>query len=186
MKFNTYETWFGVVEKTGAMLGPIGMETFVGAICRVDGIPTLASSYWGCGATPGFRLGLGLGASTGLSIVIVYGTQFFVDVHGLDIGGPSVNIAVEDKLGDLGTLGKISQAEFTALKAFAGLGKGAKATIKESVIMNIVNNIMNGVSLASGNKPVGFSIDIPFAGVGLELSASWIVGYTLELQALMT
>jgi hypothetical protein len=186
MNINANETWFGVVEKTGAMLGPIGLETIVGAICRVDGLPTLGSSYWGCGATPGVRLGLGLGASVGLSIVIVLGTQFYIDLHGLDIGGPSINIAVEEKMAAKPIFGNVSKAEFAALKAFAGLGQGVGATIKESVIMNIVNNIMNGIAMASGNKPIGFAIDIPYAGYGLEISACWTVEYRLELQALRT
>lgn len=185
MNYSANQVWFGSAIKVGGMLGPVGFETLVGSICRVDEL-AVASNYWAFGATPGVRLGLGLGGSVGLTVVIVIGTQFFIDLHNLDIGGPGINIAIDDKLGNLGSALKVSKAEFDALKTYVGVAKnGSKlATIREGTIMNIVNNIMNGISSANGSVPVGFALDVPFAGAGLELSAFWTVAYKLELNGL--
>ena len=185
MNFQPNNTWVGVAIKEGGIIGALGLETLEGSICRLDSLGS-ASAYWACFATLGIRIGFGLGGAAGLTLIIVHGTQFFIDVHNMDIGGPNVTIAIEDRIGNVGAARSIDKAAWASLKAFAGVAEnaGKLSQVKESVIMNIVNNIMNSVSWASGSLPFGLAIDIPFAGAGLELSAYWTIEYRLQLKGL--
>jgi hypothetical protein len=173
MNISPGKVWVGVVAKGGATLFIIGAETLQGTIARLDQINDL-STYWYCKAL-GFRIGPGLGASGGLSLIIVINTQLFGDLHGLDLGGFGLTFAFTDKFGKV----PMSIEEFEVLKAF---GKSAQWSSKKNpgnTVTNFVNNILNGVT--SNGQPTGFVIDIPFAGAGLELSAVWTFHYKLEM-----
>jgi hypothetical protein len=168
-----HEMWVGGLTKVGATLAVIGAETIQGTIVRADSI-SHASAYFYCKAL-GIRMGLGLGASAGVSAIFVFNTQLFGDLQGLDLGGPSITIAFTEKFGKI-PLGK---EEYEIYKM---LGKGinlANDANKANMLTNRMNTMMSLVTAGSG--PTGLVIDIPYAGIGLELSAVWAFHYKLEL-----
>lgn len=171
--------WVGSVVKYGGMLAVVGLETLDGTIARLDAIKANnGNAVWYCNATPGIRLGLGLGGSVGVSIIIVLNTQFYIDLHGLDIGGPGINIAFEEKFGKI----PLSKNEY---KAFEAMAKGVMNMKNSNLLTNAANAIINAINYA-GSGPVAFMFDIPGAGAGLELSAVYTIEYKLQLQALST
>lgn len=172
-----YKIWVGSVLKYGGMLAVVGLESLDGSITRLDTLKSGNSgSPWYCYATPGVRLGLGLGGSVGVSIIVVLNTQFYVDLHGLDIGGPGLNIAFEDRFGKI----PLSENEY---KAFEAMAKGAMNMNQYNGVTNIANAVINGLNY-SGSGPLAFMFDVPGAGTGLELSAVYTLEYRLQLKAL--
>ena len=179
IQISDYQVWTGLVTKGGGMLFVVGMETLSGHIIRLDALKSGdASAFWACGATPGFRLGLGLGGSVGVSLIIVLNTQFYVDLHGLDIGGPGLNIAFEDRFGKV----PLSANEYRALEAMA---KGVMNMKNSNLLTNVTNTLINNLNYG-GSGPVAFMFDLPGVGYGLELSAVYTLEYKLQLNALMT
>lgn len=172
-----YSIWVGSVLKYGGMLAVVGFESLEGSIMRLDALKAgNGGGAWQCYATPGVRLGLGLGASVGVSIIMVLNTQFYVDLHGLDIGGPGLNIAFEDRFGKI----PLSETEFSAFEAMA---KGVMDMNKYNLLTNVANTVMGNLNYA-GSGPVAFMFDVPGAGTGLEISAVYTLEYKLQLQAL--
>ena len=132
---NLYEMWVGGVTKVGATLAVIGAETIQGTIVRADAI-SRPDMYFYCKAL-GIRMGLGLGASAGLSAIFVFNTQFYSDLQGLDLGGPSITLAFTEKIGKI-PLGKEDYEIFEMLGKSVKLSGNAN---KEGRLTNIVNNM---------------------------------------------
>lgn len=175
LNISSHKIWVGSVLKVGGMLGLVGLETITGRIVRFDKLLS-SVGIWDCYATPGIRLGVGLGGSAGYAIIIVLNTQFYIDLHGLDIGGPGLNIAFEERFGQI----PLSKHQY---KAFEALAKGVMTTKNSSGITAIVNTIVTGINYAS-SEPIAFMFDVPGLGVGLELSAVYTIKYKLQLQGL--
>lgn len=171
----SHKIWVGSVIKGGGMLFIAGLETLTGNIVRLDCLKN-SVGIWGCYATPGIRLGLGLGGSVGYAFIIVLNTQFYSDLHGLDIGGPGLNIAFEERFGKI----PLSKHEYKAIEALA---KGVMTTKKVDLITTLTNTITNAINYAGG-QPIAFMFDLPGMGVGLEISAVYTLEYKLQLDGM--
>jgi hypothetical protein len=175
---NQYDTWIGAVAKVDSALFVVGLQTISGYISRLDALGD-PKSWWGCQAL-GVNLGPGLGASAGLSVVVIGQARNFWDVNGTDIGGFGLSLALEDRIGKIPPVGKEEYDIYVAMSK--GVAAGAAAN-KYNALSNMASNALSLKDAVQG-KPYGVIIDVPYAGVGLQASFVWTANYKLELIGL--
>ena len=185
MSFRTQETWVGFGLKGGGMLFVVGAETFEGAACRLDS--------WGHSATEfnisGFRFGIGLGASAGVSMVLAFNIPVLDSAAGMQIKPAlddfNVSLALpEFKAGSksLTLLARIGNGlkrwEAIDKRVIGGLRPHDIVALRDFASL-VWKALIEGSDADRSRETKLMVIDIPEAGGGLEASLFWTSG---ELQ----
>ncbi len=168
-----FASWVGIGAKGGGTVAFIGMETLDGVVTnlglRTDSHPLNVT---------GARLGLGLGGGAGLVALIVYNCYNLMNLNNTPATDWSINLALGGKWD--GVVKGLKGYKFFETIARMG-NKIAKAPPSD------IDNIRNSMSYlytaydigSMGGAPKLVSIDIPFLGIGLEVSAHYIDGMIL-------
>lgn len=167
---NKYETWFGVAVKGGGTIGVSGLEYMTGEFINVGQL-----SEWHGFQMISLRLGLGLGAGAGLTACFVFNCMNLMSLHETFSTDWGVNISLGGKWSEVAkTLGKngFIQSVATAAKVIT---KGSLAEPQQiESVRNGLSNMYTAYDLSKTSGPKMVTLDIPMAGVGLELSAHYL------------
>ena len=186
MSFEPESTWIGVASKTGFSLGP-GYESTVGVIWNCNDF------RWSGIRINALRVGLGVGASTGATLILVFNALNRGRVNNTEVSDWGVNVAVVDRLGSVLTGIRSRQAWASVLRLLravnnSGVGRAVSRTGIRAVAASgdDLNNLRNLASMAytvrdvraagRNNDPTAVAIDIPLAGLGAEISVNWTTG----------
>lgn len=164
-----YETWIGVGIKGGGTLFVVGLEYLSGTI-RNLGMLTEHNDFQVLGP----RFGLGLGGGAGVVACMVFHCLNINNLNDTDASDWSINASLGAKWD--GIVKGLANYNFFA--TIGKVGTVLKATPSD------IDNLRNGMSyfyafcdIASMNaSPKLVTIDVPGAGVGMELSAHWTTG----------
>lgn len=154
--------WMGVGAKSGGQLLIGGYESVTARLWNLDDGKSfdleVISSRWG----------LGLGGSGGAVAVLGFGFSVPYELDGKSSNDWGVNIAITEKV--------LSKSLITSFTVAVAMARAAKATgiAKMSVemlasIRNLSHTIFAGYEVSKRSEIV--TIDLPEAGVGLEVSA---------------
>lgn len=164
-----FATWFGVGVKGGGSIGPGGFETMEGFISNL-GMPSHSHSI----NISYLRLGAGLGAGAGLCAIYVFNCRNPQNLHQKTDATWSVNVSLGGKWSDVVKfLGKSRLFELTP-KLVNGITTASKHDLDS--LRNIASNLCTMYEVTEYSRDKVVTIDIPFAGVGLELSAQKLYG----------
>lgn len=167
-----FQHWFGVGIKGGGTIGIAGFETMEGYVSNL-GYPRHSHEL----NLSSMRLGLGLGASVGMTAILIFNCGNIQNLHDTQAEDWSINISYGEKWSDivkgLGNIKFFSTA--------AKLVSWTKATPKD------IDTIRNGASyiyseidtFKSRGKAQLVAVDIPGAGIGLEGSIHKLYGTLL-------
>jgi len=160
--------WFGVGFKGGFSLGP-GFEDVEGFMFNV-GDP---SAYFWCGVSS-LRVGMGLGGSVGLTLMMLTGCPDVKKMNKRQITDWGIDLSIGAKWSTL--IGCVKH--WDKYKALAEWGK-AQDNILNPKRVDLMNQIFNnGKSAYQGftsKEPELLTVDLP-ASFGLEASASYKLG----------
>ena len=166
---NNYHSWFGVGVKGGGTLGLAGFETMEGYIANL-GMPShthsINMSY--------LRLGVGLGGGAGLCLIFVFNSVNPKVLDQTNDSTWSINISLGAKWSDVAKALAASKIFQIAPTHIGGLMKATKLDLDN--IRNISSYIFTTYELTEQTKNKVVAIDIPFAGIGAELSAQQLYG----------
>lgn len=181
MSFEPESTWVGAGEKTGVSLGP-GYEQTLGVI-------------WNCNdyrytflRINSLRVGVGAGASFGGVLIFVFNASHAGRINNLDTSGWAVNIPLADTLESITSFIRRPQIWASALKAIRAVNQSRVGTTLSRAGIQAVSpdDLDNFRELASvvgdargayqSNETTIMVLDIPFAGLGTEISVSWSMG----------
>lgn len=164
-----YSTWFGVGVKGGGSIGPGGFETMEGYITNL-GMPSHSHSI----NISYLRVGPGLGAGAGLCAIYVFNCMNPQNLHGKTDSSWSVNVSLGGKWSDVVKFLAKSKLFQLAPKLVGGISKAS--TYDLDSLRNIGSNLFTLYEVREYSRDKVVTIDIPFAGVGLELSAHKLYG----------
>jgi len=168
---NIYETWIGYGVKIGGTLGIVGGETADGKVCNLgytdEVYPLNISSV---------RVGPGLGGGVGVVAIMVFNCIVIQGLNDESVSDWSINVSIGGKWSDL-VKGLKKRRFFGALARTAGdLTNASPEDVTK--IRNAASYMYTAVEM--NNMGGGYKIivlDIPGAGIGVELSWSpWING----------
>lgn len=168
--------WLGVVGKAGTMFVVVGIETVAGAVVSLDD-PTKWMAI-GCSVN---RVGAGWGASGGAAFVFITGISSPQQLNGWQQADGDWNFALGENWGKMAKatskLGKIKPV----VDAMAKLGTKTPSALKKLLktepgkyvdLVKAVTSVRDYRKLKGGREePEVFMWDIPWAGVGVEVSA---------------
>jgi hypothetical protein len=176
--------WFGVGVKGGTQFGVPGIETVLGWVMSLDevgrGMAISASIN---------RLGPGIGATVGHTLIYVSGVSDASNLRGFQQGSESLwdfdfNITIGANWGKLLGGGKIVKKLEPIISAFRKLNawtpEGVKGALKREPkgwtdLIQTARKVKESLELGSG-EPKIFMFEIPFVpSYGLELSLFWNV-----------
>lgn len=168
-----YKTWCGVGVKGGGTLFAVGMEYLAGDLRNLGQLGELHSFQM-----MSVRIGPGLGGGAGYVACIVFDCLNLWNLNDTESSDWSINVALGGKWSEV--VKGLSKYKFfpTLLKIGEAAGK------QTALVPADIDNLRNGASYfwtgcdigKRGNGPKLVTIDIPFAGVGVELSAHWTQG----------
>ena len=161
-RFPNASRWLGVGFKSGGQLGIGGVESTTAKLwCLQDGESfdlEIISGRWG----------LGLGGSGGFVVVFGFGFTVAEELHREPANDWGVNIAFTEKLISKSMISSFQFALLEMKMARAtGILKLAPSTLEQ--LRNLGHTIFGGLEVAKHSGVV--VIDLPFAGIGLEVSA---------------
>jgi hypothetical protein len=162
-----FQNWFGLGIKGGGTLGIAGFETMEGYISNL-GYPKHSHEL----NLSSLRLGVGLGASVGMTAILVFNCGNLQNMNETQVEDWSINISYGEKWSD------IAKA-LVNMKFFATAAKlisWTKATPKD---IDTIRNAMSYIYTTGDmiiNKPQLVAIDIPGTGIGLEGSIQKLYG----------
>jgi hypothetical protein len=172
-----YMNWFGVGVKGGGSIGPGGFETTEGYISNLGLIShshSINISY--------LRVGPGLGAGAGMCAIYVFNCMNPQNLHGKSDSSWSINVSLGGKWSDIAkVLGKSKLLKIVP-KVIGGITKATRSEVDD--LRNIGSYLYTAYELKDITRDKVIVIDIPFAGVGLELSAQQLYG-TIYIGELM-
>lgn len=168
---NKYHSWFGVGIKGGGTLGLAGFETMEGYIANL-GMPSHSHSI----NMSYLRLGAGLGAGAGLCLIFVYNSANPKVLDQTNDSTWSVNLSLGAKWADVVKALKAAKVFTIAPKLVSGIAMASKFDLDS--IRTSASYIYTIYELfnEAGNKNKVVAIDVPFAGVGLEVSVQALHG----------
>jgi len=161
---DNFASWIGTGAKGGGMLGVAGFETMEGVVTNL-GFRQHSHSLNVSAA----RIGFGLGGSVGLVALLVFNCNHLMNMNGTQDADWGLNLALGGKWD--GVVKGLKQFKFFA--TMARLGKNyLKATPSD------IDNLRNAMAYlytsydmkSMDGKPKLIAIDIPFAGIGAEVS----------------
>jgi hypothetical protein len=177
--FNAYQAWLGLGYKGGGTLFIPGIET-IGGTLRNFGMMEEHHDF----SILNVRIGIGLGASVGVCACLVFDCLNLHSLHNTQVNDWSINASLGAKWDSI-------VKGLKNYKFFETLQKIAKNsdTLKNATPKDI-ENIKTGMSfiyssaeIVNNNKsPKLIIVDIPAAGVGLELSGYWTQG-KIEMES---
>jgi len=164
-----YESWLGIGVKGGGTLALVGAETLFGEVTNLGFVQdrhTITISS--------IRVGAGLGGGAGFVVIIVYNCANLMNLDGTEATDWSINIALGAKWDAVAKVLAKKQFFMTLIK----LGnKFAKATPGDlDNLRNSMSYLYTCYGIASMKGPTVVTLDIPFAGVGAELSVHYLDG----------
>ncbi len=166
---NNFMNWFGVGVKGGGTLGLVGFETMEGYISNL-GMPShshaLNMTY--------LRLGAGLGGGAGLCAIFVYNCSNPQNLHRKNDASWSINVSLGAKWSDVVKFMAKSKLFEVAPKLVNSFSKATKADLDN--IRNSASYLSTVYEITDQTKDKVITIDIPFAGVGAEISAQKLYG----------
>ncbi len=164
---NKYNNWIGVGFKGGGILGIGGVEYMSGTLRNLGLMQEHHDYQVGSG-----RIGLGLGGGVGAIACIVLDCPNLYSLNDTKVDDWSINFALAVKWDGI----------VDALRGYKFFSSVVKLKDFKKVTPTDLSNIRDGVSYISnastapgvraGSGPRLVTIDVPFAGVGYELSAS--------------
>lgn len=169
MAFDLNKSWFGVGEKTGAILVAAGVEHTTGLVVR----GTNTENAIGYSLTA-VRAGLGLGFSGGLVGLMIFNCDSLQRLQNTEVSDWGVNIAVGGRWSDLvRALRRNEQLIQMARMVWTIRRFGGHA---ES-IRNILHYAYSTYDFVqTNNTPKVIAFDIPLVSAGAEVSISFSSG----------
>lgn len=173
-----FQNWFGVGVKGGGTLGIAGFETLEGYVANL-GYPKHSHDL----NLSSMRLGLGLGASVGMTAILVFNCGNIQRLNETQVEDWSINISFGGKWSDIVK----GLANLRFFKTAANLVSWTKARPKDiDTIRNSMSYFYTAADMKKNeNKPQIVAIDIPGAGIGLEGSIHNLYG-TITIGELVT
>lgn len=168
---NNYHSWFGVGVKGGGTLGLAGFETMEGYIANL-GMPSHSHSI----NMSYLRLGAGLGGGAGLCLIFVFNSINPKVLDQTNDSTWSINVSLGAKWSDVVKALKAAKIFTIAPKLISGIAQASKFDF--DAIRNSASYIFTTYELFkdNGTKNKVVAIDVPFAGVGTELSVQALYG----------
>ena len=168
---NLYNSWSGYGIKTGGTLAIIGLEGISGQLFN------LADRSAGSFNMMSMRLGAGLGAGTGLCAVFAFNTQNLWSLNGKKTKDLCFNFSIGGKWCDyFKFLTKMKYADLLA-KTTKQISKTKNLPLTQAEdIRNIGSALYTNYDMHTSSGTSLVAIDIPGAGIGLELSAHYLEG----------
>ena len=166
---DNFANWFGVGVKGGGSIGPGGFETMEGYISNLGMINHTHSiniSY--------LRIGPGLGAGVGLSAIYVFNCRNPQSLHQKNDSSWGVNVSIGPKWSDIAKVLAKSGLLKIIPKAVSSITKLTRSELDD--LRNIASYIYSACEIKDISRDKVMVIDIPLAGVGLELSAHQLHG----------
>ena len=166
---DNFASWIGTGVKGGGMLGVAGFETMEGVVTNL-GYRQHSHSVNVSGA----RMGFGLGASVGAVALLIFNCRNLNNMDGTQDADWGINLALGGKWD--GVVKGLKQFKFFATMAKLAASPGGKlfkkATPQEiDDLRNAMAYLFTAYDMKSmEGKPKLIAIDIPFAGVGAEVS----------------
>lgn len=166
---DNFSSWIGLGVKGGGTVGLIGLETMEGSVTNL-GFTRHTQSL----NVTSIRVGLGLGGGVGLVAILVYNCPNLAVLHDTIGTDWSVNVAIGGVKWD-GVLKALKAKKFfsTITKLSGAIEKATPDDI--SNIRNSMSYVYSTIDIAK-NSPQLVSLDIPFAGVGQEVSIHALEG----------
>lgn len=183
--FREDQTWVGFAIKGGGHLFVVGAEGAQGYAGRLDQFTTSLQNF----NITSMRFGPGLGGGVGISMFLAFNTPMLINLNNTKISPAladfNVNVSVEAKI-PLGNSIKAIQPIARQLAAGSRLLGGLKTGIGALKLSDISTlrdfahlywqASVEGSDAARTSAPKTMVIDIPGAGVGLEVSLFWTAG----------
>lgn len=171
IEMDNYTTWIGYGAKFGGSLGLIGAESTDGKVCNLgytnDVCPISITSM---------RLGPGLGGGVGVVAMIVFNCINVYELNNTNTSDWSLNISLGGKWSEI-VKGVRKRRFYRAV--INTMGDLTNATPGELTSIRNTCSYMYSAVEAEGLMPGTPSLmvlDIPAAGIGAELSLSWLYG----------
>jgi len=158
--------WVGVGGNIGTQFFVVGIDTMSGIAFSLDdyGKAMLVTASTN-------RVGPGVGASGGMTIIVVSGVSSPGQLNGHQEGGVDFNLSVGAKLADAAKLAKYTKL-VKVIQAFGKTPDGLRKILRNpgtyADFVKLVKGAMEGLEFASEPKVV--VIGVPFAGGGAEAS----------------
>jgi hypothetical protein len=167
--FDPRKTWMGIGLKTGGTLFVVGMENTEGRMFNIDN-PTARYDFSILSA----RLGLGLGAGSGLCAVCVFNCDNpMVRLHNTETTDWGVNISLGGQWSKAAKFLKNSRFFVRVSRVGARLTRLVPAAVEE--FRNDLHYLYTTFDIGSASGPKMVTIDTP-AGIGLEVSVNYTIG----------
>ena len=163
--------WIGIGVKGGGTLFVVGAELLEGGLLRLDP-PNETHSF----QVFSVRLGLGLGGGAGLAVLLVFNCDNLWKLNDTDLNDWGVNLSLGGKWDSLVKGLKNIKFFETVIKAgskFKNLTPKDMETFRNAMHM-FYNSYDIGTTSPGATKVI--AIDVPGAGVGLEISVNYTMG----------
>ena len=166
---SSYESWIGLGVKGGGTLGFVGMETLEGVASNL-GYPKHSHSL----NVSSIRLGLGLGGGAGFVAIVVFKCGNLMNLNGTKTTDWSINFALGEKWDGV-VKGLKNYKFFSTVARIGGIFSKAVPSDVDN-IRNSMSYLYTAYDISGMSGPKLVTIDIPFAGIGAEVSAHYLDG----------
>lgn len=177
-EFNPAHTWIGVGNKSGGILFIVGMEGTSGRLWNMDNTQYLVDF-----SIINARIGPGLGGSVAqLVLVAAFNCPSGRELTQADVNDWSVNVALGSRWSSV-VRGLRRVPMFMRVVRLLNSSLGRQLGVNQlDEVRNLASYLYSNLDLhKAGSLPKIMSIDVPLAGYGVELSASYSFGGRLEL-----
>jgi hypothetical protein len=166
-----HKRWIGFGVKSGGQLAVVGLESTGAVMINLGNL----EHFWL--RIMNARYGLGLGGGAGVVAILAFGLVEPYELHGQEVSDWGFNISIAAKLGSKSTMQSLVFArqfhEIYETQRALNSFKAAKAIVSAtSMLENVRNGLSTLYNVLEATKQKGVvSLDVPFAGGGVELSA---------------
>ncbi len=168
MYLSEYDTWVGLGGKVGGSLGLIGAESADGYVWNVG----YQQHVHPLNITS-FRFGPGLGGGVGMVAMLVFNCGNIASLNNTSNSDWCINVSLAGKWSSL-------VKGLQKYKFFTALAKYMDNTMTPDDMSSVRNGLSYLYSAAEINNmdysPKTVTLDIPAAGIGVELSMSYMLG----------
>lgn len=169
MPYNNNTSWIGVGEKTGGMLAVAGVEDTEGILMNCGN----TTNRTGFGIMS-VRIGLGLGASTGLVVMAVFNCNNIWRINNTQNNDWGVNLSLGENWAKVAK--GLKNMGFFSRVARVGANMAHMGGDSIDEFRNVMHYLYNEMDIATMNSdPKVIVIDTPI-GVGLEASVNYSFG----------
>ncbi len=158
--------WIGLAGNAGTQFAVVGIDTLAGYVASIDdfgkGMAIAASTT---------RLGLGVGASGGVSLVIVANAKSPGDLNGHMEGGLDFNLALGPRWSKAGSLQPFVDAVVRIVgRSPSGVKRVLSKADKWAEVAKIAKSVVEYLSIDPNGEPKVLVVGIPGPGGGAEAS----------------